>query len=324
MTLADVATRIHREAVAVDGMNNASMSGEYLLTMIEAGISATMIPVSITAPFRRTIEQLSRLLKVLDEHADKALIVRNTDDVLRAKREGKVGLALVLEDTRQIEDDLDLLRIFWQLGIRRMQLVYGNQNSMCSGRSDRRDAGLTRLGAQAIERMEKLGILVDLSHCPPTSMAEALEVASKPVVLSHVNVRGVYNHPNNVPDEQLDMVARNGGVVGISGVPFYVAPGKPNIDQLVNHVVYVEKRIGIDHVGIGTAIFEGHPLSFYEQFNLPEELYGKPPWTWPEGIHSIKDFPSITTTLLARGYSEGAVRKILGENFMRVFQAAWA
>ncbi|MFH1485292.1 MAG: membrane dipeptidase [Chloroflexota bacterium] len=317
------AHRIHQEAVVIDGMNNALMSGDYFRSIMKAGITATMVPVSISATFRQTVDQLSSLLKLVNEHQNRVSISRQTEEIRQAKQEGKLGLILVLEDSRQIEDNLDLLRAFWELGIRRSQLVYVMQNSMGCGKGERHDSGLTRLGVQAIKRMEELGILVDLCHCADRTLREAMEVAERPVVLSHCNVRGAYAHPNNLTDDHLEMVAKNGGVIGIASVPFYVAAEMPTIDQVIDHIDYVKSRIGIDHVGIGTAIFEGHPLSFYDQFKLPEDIYGKPPWPWPKGIETIERFPDLTQKLLERGYSEEDTKKVLGGNFMRVFRDVW-
>ncbi|MBI2906562.1 MAG: membrane dipeptidase [Chloroflexi bacterium] len=318
------AKRIHREAIIIDGMNNARMSGEYFQSIIKAGITATTIPVSISATFRQTVDQLSGLLKLMDENKERVQVVRRADEIMEAKRQGKLGLILVLEDARQMEDDLDLLSVYREMGIRRMQVVYVMQNSLGCGKGERHDSGLTKLGVQAIERMEELGILIDLCHCAERTLQEALQVVRKPVVLSHSNVKGVYGHPNNLSDAQLEMIAKNGGVIGIASVPFYLAAKDPTLDQVVDHIDYVKKRIGLDYVGIGTAIFEGHPLSFYEQFKLPEDIYGKPPWPWPKGIETIVQFPNLTQKLLERGYSEGEMKKVLGENFLRVFRQVWA
>ncbi|MBI2907497.1 MAG: membrane dipeptidase [Chloroflexi bacterium] len=317
------ASRVHGEAIVIDGMTNSGMTSAYFECIRKGGITATMIPVSVSAPFRKTIDQLSALLKLVDENREKVSIIRKSEDILEAKREGKLGLIFVLEDSRQLEDDLDLLRVFWALGIRRMQLVSIMQNSMGSGKRERHDSGLTTLGIRAIERMEQSGMLIDLCHCADRTFRDAMEVVKKPVVLSHSNPKGAYDHGNNVSDEQLSMVAKNGGVIGISGLPYFVAAQNPTIDQVMDHIDYVAKRIGIDHVGIGLAIFENHPLSFYDQFKPREHIYGPAPWKWPKGIETIESFPNLTEKLLERGYSEANVRKVLGDNFLRVFKEVW-
>ncbi|MBI2907494.1 MAG: membrane dipeptidase [Chloroflexi bacterium] len=325
MTAGDAARirRLHSEAIVIDGMNNARMTGGYFRSMMDGGITATMIPVTISAPFRQTIDQLGELLKLVDENSDRVHIIRRAPEIEEAKRQGKLGLILALEDTRQLEDDLNLIRIYWELGIRRMQLVHRLQNTMGAGKAERHDSGLTRFGVQAIERMEKVGMLVDLSHCPPKMLSDAMEVVTRPVVLSHSNVKAVFDNPYNLSDDQIEMVARNGGVIGISGLPYFVAEREPTIDNVMDHIAHVEKRVGIDHVGIGLAIFEGHPASFYDQRDRSKDAYPPPPWTWPQGIETIALFPNLTHKLVERGYSEGAIKKILGGNFLRVFKEIW-
>jgi membrane dipeptidase len=167
-------------------------------------------------------------------------------------------------------------------------------------------------------------VLIDMCHCGPLTHADAANILTKPAIWSHTNVRAIHDHPNNLTDEQLDAVARNGGVIGISGIPFYTGTPGATIDRVIDHVDYVRDRIGIEHVGIGLAIFENHPPAFYDQFaTLPEDVYGVAPWSWPPGISTISDFPNLTAALLQRGYSEGDVELIMGGNHMRVLEAAW-
>lgn len=319
------ARQLHESAIVIDGMNNSRMTGQYFDALRRAGVTCTMHPVSITTPFRQAVRQLCDFLNLVDRNKDKALVVRGADDVLRAKKEGKVGIVMALEDTRQIEDDIDLIRIFHELGIRRMQLNYTTQNSVGCGKGDRpgHDSGLSAFGVRAVQKMEEVGMLIDLCHCSPRTLREAYEVAKKPAVLSHINAKGVYAHPGNLTDEEIEMAKKHGDVIGISGAPFYVKDRTPTIDDLIEHIDYVRRKAGVDTVAVGLAIFEGHPPEFYYQFNLPEDRYGKPPWTWPLGIETIERFPAITEKLLQRGYTDAEVKKVLGENFLRVFRQVW-
>lgn len=319
------ARRIHETSIIIDGMNNSRMTGPYFDQIRRAGITCTMWPVSITAPFRQAIRQICDFWNLVDKNKDKVLIVQDASDVLRAKKEGKLGIVMVIEDTRQLEDDVDNIRIFHRLGVRRMQLNYSTQNSVGCGKGDREghDAGLSGLGVRVIQKMEEVGMLIDLCHCSPKTLRDAYEVTKKPAVVSHINVKGGYAHPGNLTDAEQKMVKKNGGVIGISGVPFYVKDRMPTIDDMIDHIDCAKRVAGVDAVGVGTAIFEGHPPEFYYQFNLPEDRYGKPPWTWPKGIETIEKFPAITEKLLQRGYTDAEVKKIMGENFLRVFRQVW-
>lgn len=318
------ANDIYKSAVVIDGMNNAGLTGDYLRTIRDAGVTAAMIPASITDTFAMAVERILGVRELVAANADVAEIVQSADDLTRLKRESKLGLILALEDSRQLDKDLRKVKVFHDLGVRRMQLVYTTLNDAGCGAGDRLDSGLSRFGVDLIAEIEGCGVLLDLCHCGPQTLADALEVTTRPAVWSHTNVRAVFDHPNNLADEQLDAVATNGGVVGVSGVPFYAGAPGITLSGVLDHVDHIVRRIGIDHVGIGLAIFENHPLSFYERFAaLPVEIYGTPPWSWPEGISTIAEFPNLASALSQRGYDEKAIVAILGGNLLRVLHAAW-
>lgn len=318
------ATDVYRRSIVIDAMNNAGLTGDYLRTVREAGITAAMVPVSITDTFLGAIERLLALRELVAANADVATIVETVDDIRACKRDGRLGLILSLEDSRPLERDLRKVRLFRDLGVRRMQIVYTTLNDAGCGLGDRLDAGLSRWGVQLVEAIQAQGILLDLCHAGPATLADAVEVARRPAIWSHTNARTVFDHPNNLTDEQLDMVAANGGVVGVSGVPFYACGPNGSLDRVLDHVDHIVRRIGIAHVGIGLAIFENHPLSFYERFaDLPREIYGNPPWSWPDGIATIAEFPRIADALADRGYDDEQIAAILGGNHLRLLEQAW-
>lgn len=319
------AQQIYRSTVVIDSMNNAGLTGEYLRTVRNAGVTAAMVPVSITDTFLAAVERILALREVVDANADAVAIVEGVADIEALKRDGRLGLILALEDSRQLEKDLRKVRLFHDLGVRRMQLVYTTLNDAGCGPGDLVDAGLSRWGTQLVAEIENRGVLMDLCHASPLTLRDAVRVATKPAIWSHTNVRAVFDHPNNMSDEQLDLVASNGGVVGIAGIPFYTRGADASLETVLDHVDYAVRRIGIDHVGIGLAIFENHPLSFYDRFaSLPREIYGNPPWAWPKGISTISEFPNIAIGLAQRGYDAEQVRMILGGNHLRVLASAWS
>lgn len=314
----------YTSAIVIDAMNNAGLTGDYLRTIRDAGVTAAMVPASITDTFAMAVERILGVRDLVAANPDVVEIVHSVDDLHRLKRESKLGLILALEDSRQLDKDLRKVRVFQELGVRRMQLVYTTLNDAGCGAGDRLDTGLSRYGIELVGEIERCGLLLDLCHCGRQTLTDALAVATRPAIWSHTNVRAVFDHPNNLTDEQLDAVAVNGGVIGVSGVPFYAGAPGATLDGVLDHVDHIVERIGIDHVGIGLAIFENHPLSFYERFgSLPVEIYGTPPWSWPEGISTIADFPNIATALSDRGYSDDDITSILGGNVLRVMTAAW-
>lgn len=322
--LTERASRLHDGALVIDGMNNAGLSRDYFEQILAGGVTAAMVPVSITDPFSVAIEKILTFRDLVEANSDLALIVEDVTEIQTARETGRVGLIIVLEDSRQLEKDLRKVDLFRRIGVRRFQLVYTTLNDAGCGAGDRTDSGLSSFGVELIGELERCGVLIDLSHAGPQTLADALEVVTKPCVWSHCNVQGVFAHKNNLTDEQLDAVGQNGGVVGISGVPFYTGEPGATISKMIDHIDYVKTRIGIDHLGIGLAIFENHPLSFYDRFaSLPKDVYGTPPWRWPSGIATVAEFTNITSALVDRGYTDAEILKVLGGNMLRVCAAAW-
>lgn len=318
------ARSLHGRALVIDGMNNAGLTHDYFAQMIAGGVSAAMVPVSITDTFVVAVEKILALREMV-EASDVALIVENPGDIDLAKSSGRIGLVLALEDARQFEKDLRKVDLFRRLGVRRSQLVYTTLNEVGCGAGDRLDTGLSKYGVRLIGELERCRILIDLSHAGPQTLDDALAVVTRPCVWSHCNVQGVFGHKNNLTDDHLTAVATNGGVVGVSGVPFYTGGPDVTLSDMIDHVDYVVERIGVDHVGIGLAIFENHPLSFYDQFaSLPVDVYGTPPWEWPTGISTVSEFPNVTGELVRRGYPDEDILKILGGNMLRVCTDAWS
>lgn len=317
--------QLYRSSIVVDSMNNAGLTGDYLRTVRDAGVTAAMVPVSITDPFATAVERILDLRETVDRNPDVAVVVRDVADIEAAKRDGRLGLILALEDSRQLDKDLRKVALFHELGVRRMQLVYTSLNDAGSGGGDQVDVGLSRFGAALVARLQDQGVLLDLCHASPATLRDAVRLAQRPAIWSHTNARAIFEHRNNLTDEELDLVAGNGGVVGVSGIPFYLGPPGAELAAMLDHVDHIAHRIGVAHVGIGLAIFENHPLSFYQRFSsLPADVYGTPPWTWPRGISTISEFSNLATALADRGYSDDDVRAILGGNHLRVLAAAWA
>jgi membrane dipeptidase len=317
------AASLHREAVVIDGMNNAGLTPDYFAQMIAGGVTAAMVPVSISDTFVVAVEKILALRKMV-ESSDTALIVEEQRDIALAKSTGRVGLILALEDARQYDKDLRKVDLFRRLGVRRSQLVYTTLNEVGCGAGDRIDSGLSKYGVDLIGELERCRILIDLSHAGQQTLEDALQVVTRPCVWSHCNVQGIFGHKNNLTDDQLTAVAENDGVVGVSGVPFYTGGAEVTLSEMIDHVDYIIERIGVDHVGIGLAIFENHPQSFYDQFaSLPVDVYGTAPWEWPTGISTVSEFPNLTAELIRRGYPNEDILKIIGGNMLRVCTNAW-
>ncbi len=214
-----------------------------------------------------------------------------------------------------------------------MMLCYNIKNCIGDGCAEPGDSGLSIFGAQAIERMNQLGILVDLAHTGYRTTMEAMEVCKKPPVFSHGNSRVLWDTPRNLSDDQVLKVAKLGGVVGVNGYPAFLSGNsKPKIDIFIDHIDHYVKLVGIDHVSLGVDYFQGQAGIMDDAIALKQyqmliasgtwntKAYPAPPYYYPEEIAMPEMLCNLPDALLARGYAESDIKKILGENYMRVLK----
>jgi membrane dipeptidase len=245
------------------------------------------------------------------------------------KASGKVGLLLGLQDSDHFRrpDDVDF---FWGLGQRVSQLTYNARNLLGNGSTERRDEGLSDFGVAIVERMNKVGMAVDVSHSGDRTTLDAFEVSKKPVLITHSNCRSLNpNHPRCKTDEAIKAMAAKGGVMGITEVRMFVSPKEPTtVDSMLDHFDYVAKLVGVEHLGVGSDIdligYDGMP---------PEELknlkagykgsYGFRDKVDLDGYNFSKRPLDLAEGLLARKYSDANIELILGGNFRRVLKEIW-
>jgi membrane dipeptidase len=276
------------------------------------------------------------------------MIATSVADIRRAKRLGKIACLMGIEGGHAIEDSLPVLREFHRLGVRYMTLTWNNTNNWAdAGRGEKKHNGLSEFGQEVVREMNRLGMLVDVSHVSDETMSDALDISKAPIIASHSSARALSDQPRNIPDELLKRIAKNGGVVHVNFYSAFVdtntvtpqsrarderlkaqqdaidekykddperraeesdkleqanpLPPLP-ISKLIDHFDHIVKVAGIDHVGIG-ADFDGAN-------------------DMPEGAKDVSMLPNITYELLKRGYSERDIRKVLGENTLRVMAEA--
>ena len=246
------------------------------------------------------------VMQEIEANSEKMLLVKTSEDILRAKREGKIGFILDCNCIQIIEDSLEMLRVLYRLGYRDMLLARWGRNLVVdSWVQSRADSRLTPFGCAAIEEMNRIGMIIDLSHTSDRCFYDVLEVSKDPVICSHSNSRTVFNHPRNLTDDQIKALAEKGGVVGLM-IPFIGAgpqyrDGKswnvddPRFQKWLDHCDHFVNLVGADYVGWGS------------------DGYGSM-------IHTPAEFPKITAGLMSRGYSKQEIKKILGENYLRVFK----
>lgn len=261
----------------------------------------------------QALKELDAIYAILDANADKAALVTTTAQALEARQQGKLAVFLNFEGAEPIHSELALLRMFYRLGLRAMSLTWNWRNDTADGGFEVPGGKLSLFGVEVIKEMNRLGMVIDLAHLNPTAMHHILDISEQPVIHSHCGVKGInQTHPRALTDEILDRIAAGGGVVCLTTVPGALTGDRPGVsatlELFLDAVEYTVKRIGADHVGLG-ADFDVY------QSHLPYAIGG-----WTEGLEEADCWPKVTAGLLARGHSEADVRKIMGENLLRVYR----
>jgi membrane dipeptidase len=246
------------------------------------------------------LARLDQLHLLAERLPEQFVIARTAADIEAAKANGRIAGILGLEGAEALDASLGLLRQYYRLGVRNLGLAWNHRNAACDGVGERRTGGgLTEFGVQVVEECNRLGILLDLSHLAPAGVRDVLAVSRHPVIASHSNARALRDHPRNLTDEQLTAIAEQGGVVGVTFVDAFLAqPGQATLDDVIAHIEYMLQRIGPDHVAIG---------SDFDGCDPPAELA------------DVTRYPAVTAALQARGHAEATIRKVLGENYLRIF-----
>jgi membrane dipeptidase len=217
-----------------------------------------------------------------------------------------------------LEGELGLLEVYYRLGIRIIQLTYHFKNVCGDGCAEPTNSGLSLFGKSLIRAMNDMGIVVDLAHVGETTEREAIKESRHPVIASHSNVHSRVPAYQNKKDDMIKALADKGGVIGITAFPRLLEPD-PTVDTLLDHIDHVVNLVGADHVGIGLDFAEGwaeDPTQRKKLLEIDGKIYD-----YPDGIDTISKLPNIARGLASRGYSDRDVEKILGGNFLRVFEA---
>ena len=299
------------------------------------------VPYAPTAA-RTQLEQIDIARRVVDRYPERLAFAASADDVERAMRAGRVASLFGMEGGHAIENSLGALRAYYGLGVRYMTLTHSKTLDWADSATDvARHGGLTRFGEEVVREMNRLGMLVDLSHVSPASMEDALRVSEAPVIFSHSSARALCDHPRNVPDDVLRALQANGGVVMVTFVNAFISPEfarastplwkqyderasrladplarqalwrelaarmpkiKVTLGQVADHVEHVRKVAGVEAVGLG-GDYDGNDA-------------------WPEGLEDVSGYPRLFAELLRRGWSEEDLARLANGNILRVMRQA--
>ncbi|NMG29483.1 dipeptidase [Aromatoleum evansii] len=321
------AKEVHDSAVVIDGLIIAKWNRHLFEDMRRGGLTAANCTVSVWEGFQATVDNIVMVNRLMAESADLVMPVRTTADIAAAKEANKTGIILGFQNAHAFEDKLGYVEIFKKLGVGIVQMCYNTQNLVGTGCYER-DGGLSGFGREVVAEMNRVGIMCDLSHVGAKTSEEVILESKKPVCYSHCLPSGLKEHPRNKSDAELKFIADHGGFVGVTMfAPFLKKGIDSTIDDYAEAIEYVMDIVGEDAIGIGTDFTQGHDKDFFEWLTHDKGYarrltnFGK--IVNPLGIRTVGEFPNLTETLLKRGMPERVVRKVMGENWVRVLRDVW-
>ncbi len=279
-----------------------SSGGHLDLPRLRAGgVNVQIFAIYIdSAPYlRRTLEFISAFYQEAAINSAEMALATSAAEIEEIVAQGKLAALLSIEGGEALEGKPEILPCLYHLGVRALGLTWNHRNQLADGVAEARTGGgLTTLGLKTVAKMNRLGMVVDVSHLSPAGFWDVLEYSSQPVIASHSNARGLYDHARNLDDDQIKALATRGGVMGINFAPHFLGPAG-DLDAVLNHIDYIINLAGPDCVGLGSD-YDGIAAT-------------------PTGLEDVSQMANITRGLVARGYQDSEIEKILGGNFARVF-----
>jgi membrane dipeptidase len=341
---------VYRRAIVIDGLGglgNSSADGPLAEPFIQdvrtSGLTCvhtTILPVGSTPPdtaFTQAVIGIGEYEREIDRHTDVLCRIRTAADIRSAKQSGRTGLIYGFQDGVAFETDLSRLDELHRLGLRIVQPTYNRRNLLGDGCLEPANAGLSKAGFEAVEKMNALGILVDLSHCGRQTAADAIRASTRPVAFTHTGSAAQNDHPRNRTDAELRAVAEKGGVSGLYFMPFLCEGRQPTAADVMRHLEHMLRVAGEDHVSLGTdggvsaetltPEFKQRHAEFVRQrraagISAPGENEGG--YLFANELNSPRRFETLAGMLSSRGHTDARIEKILGANLVRVFGDAWS
>jgi membrane dipeptidase len=332
----DAAHEILTSAIVLDGLGGAVVrpaphveDGTYEEKMVADGWTA-MNSTIVSEPYYTPTwpEALQAMYENLlyFEMNPMAIHAETPDDIVLAKQQGKFAVILGLQSPSCIEQDRSRIRLLHKLGLRVFQLTYMERNFLGDGCLEPENRGLTHFGIQVVRECNRLGMIIDCSHVGIQTTLDAAHHSADPIVVSHTAARAITDNPRCVTDEQMLAVANGGGLIGITAfAPLICSTRPPTLDDFLNHIEHALNLVGPDHVGISTDMFDGKTKTNWAT-----------PWYYPEvtqgakhgslgvaGFANKSELINVVAGLLQRGVDSTTIKKILGENWMRIIRTVW-
>ncbi len=313
-------SEIHAGLTVIDGLQYSNWDRPLLEELKAGGLSAVHATIVYWEDARQTLGLLADWNRRFRDHGDLIRPARSGADIRAAKTEGRIAFVLGAQNCTPIEQDLGLVEVFRSLGLMVMQLTYNNQSPLGTGCYEATDSGLTRFGREVVREMNRVGMIVDLSHSAETTTLETIAFSRRPVCISHANPNFFHANVRNKSDRVLRALAESGGMLGFSLYPLHIGGSGCRLEAFTAMVARAAEMMGVDHIGIGSDTVRGWPDSVLDWMRNGRWTHGsaKPSWPdWQDWYRSPADFGNLTAGLLARGLSGQDVAKIMGENWLR-------
>jgi membrane dipeptidase len=339
------------DAIVIDGLGgpgsltadeDAPLTDAHVQDVKTSGLTTvhvTILPVGTTASdaaFAQAVRGILWFEREIEAHPDVFMRIRQAKDIAAAKRARRTGLLYGFQDAVAFETDLTRLDDFHRLGVRVIQPTYNRRNLLGDGCLEPANAGLSRIGVEAIERMNALGVLVDLSHCGRQTAADAIRASKAPVAFTHTGCAALADHPRNRTDAELRAVADKGGVSGVYFMPYLSGGKQPTAADVVRHLEHMIDVAGEEHVSIGAdgpispaVLDQQYKDAFARSIRARRDAGIGAPQETEEGylfaadLNTPRRFETLASMLASRGHKSARIEKVLGANLARVFAAAW-
>jgi microsomal dipeptidase-like Zn-dependent dipeptidase len=302
--------------------------------MALGGVDAVHVTICYHEDFRETVSNFETWNRYFQIYSDRIVPGRTAQDVVEAKKQGKTAIIFGFQNCSPILDDIGLIEICHQLGARFMQLSYNNQSVLATGCYEEEDPGITRMGRQVIKEMNRVGLVIDMSHSAERSTLQAIELSERPIAITHANPSAWHPARRNKSDEVLIALAESGGMLGLSLYPHHLKDaGDCTLDSFCRMVAETVEKIGIEHIGLGSDLCQDQPdsvVAWMRNGRWTREIdYGEgsasasgfPPQ--PQWFDNNADFPNIRNGLENIGFTRTEADRVMGGNWLDFFQRSF-
>ena len=318
----------------IDALQYNNWSEEILKQINQGGLSAVHVTICYHEDFQEMVQNVVDWNRRFEDFSSLIFLGRTAADVVKAQKEGRTAIFFGFQNCSPIEDNIGLVEVCHQLGARFMQLTYNNQSLLGTGCYEENDPGITRMGKQVIKEMNRVGLVVDMSHSAERSTLEAIEISERPIAITHANP--TFWHPalRNKSNEVLKALGESGGMLGFSVYPHHLKDGSDcTLESFCNMIADTADIMGVKNIGIGTDLCQNQPDSVVEWMRngtwTNDRDYGEGSASFagfpdqPEWFRDNRDFVNIATGLRSVGFSNDDVDLVMGKNWLNFFESSF-